>query len=321
MFNYRPTLVIVMAFSVQVAFTIRVFPGQEPCTSCKGKGYKEAKLWFNGYDPNRPPDKIERNRCPVCNGTGYIETAPVQNYTYVTDRGDSRSVDIGGGKTLHLVHVQAGSFMMGSAEDSPVHKVTITGDYWIGKYEVTQEQWQEIMGNNPNENISNVSGPNKPVQPASWFDAGRFCDRLTKRLKGQIPEGYAVRLPTEAQWEYAARGGNRSRGYRFSGSNIIDEVAWFGGNSNDMMHEVGQKKPNELGIYDMAGNSTEWCFDWAGKYPSGEVTDILGPSSGDRKIQRGGCIFVSPGGALSTFRTDAYPDDKYCGFRVVVDKR
>ena len=181
---------------------------------------------------------------------------------------------------MKLMPVSAGSFRRGSAE------VRISREYRIGETEVTQAQWQAIMGNNP----SNFKGGNLPVEMVSWDDAVSFCVKLTERERaaGRLPRGYVYRLPTEAEWEYAALGGNQSRGYAYSGSGSSAEVAWFDDNSGDKTHPVGQKKPNELGLYDMSGNVWEWCHDWGGHYPSGSVVDPCGAPSGSFHVYRGG---------------------------------
>ena len=157
----------------------------------------------------------------------------------------------------------------------PVHQVTLP-DYYICETEVTQELWKAVMG-------KNYSGSGKlPVSWVGWEDCQEFISKLNA-LTGQ-----QFRLPTEAEWEFAARGGTKSRGYKFSGSNNIDEVAWYDSNSNSLTHEVGTKSPNELGIYDMSGNVIEWCQDWYGSYGSSSQTNPMGPSSGSNRVQRGG---------------------------------
>ena len=191
------------------------------------------------------------------------------------------------GAEYPMVYVSGGSFMMGSddsdadSDECPVHRVTLSS-YRIGKYEVTQELWEAVMGNNP----SRFKGSRKPVQ-VSWNDCQEFIRKLNS-LTGQT-----FMLPTEAQWEFAARGGNSSNGYKYSGSNYIDSVAWHGGNSGISTHNVGTKSPNELGIYDMSGNVFEWCSDWYGSYGSGSLVDPEGPSSGYSRVLRGGCWLLS----------------------------
>ena len=158
------------------------------------------------------------------------------------------------GVTFDMVCVDGGSYQMGSnsgdSDEQPVHMETV-GSFYIGKTEVTQKLWATVMGNNP----SKFRGENLPVENVSWFDCQEFVDRLS-RMTGRI-----FRLPTEAEWEYAARGGNKSRGYTYSGSNDVYRVAWYTENSGGTTHPVAQKLDNELGIYDMSGNVWEWCSD------------------------------------------------------------
>ena len=182
-----------------------------------------------------------------------------------------------------MVYVSGGSFMMGSddsdadSQERPVHRVTLSS-YRIGKYEVTQELWGAVMGNNP----SYSKGSRKPVNNVSWNACQEFISKLNAIT------GMNFKLPTEAQWEFAARGGNESKGYKYSGSDYIDSVAWYDGNSGGKTHDVGTKSPNELGVYDMSGNVWEWCSDWYGSYGSGSVTNPSGPSSGSYRVFRGG---------------------------------
>ena len=199
----------------------------------------------------------------------------------------------------NFVLVEAGTFNMGSArgesDEKPVHSVTMSEEFYISKYEVTQKEWLEVMGSNP----SYVKGVNLPVESVSWYDAVEYCNRLSKK-EGLIPcysewgddiicdfsaNGY--RLPTEAEWEYAARGGNRSSGYKYAGGNSAKDVAWYNVNSDGKTHKVGQKKANELGLYDMSGNVWEWCWDWYGDYHSFYVTDQKGPLKGSQRVLRG----------------------------------
>ena len=190
------------------------------------------------------------------------------------------------GVSFEMVYVEGGSFDMGATYEKgsdaydwekPVHRVTLS-DYYIGKCEVTQELWKAVMGGNP----SHFKGAQKPVESVSWNDCQEFVSRLS------ILTGRTFRLPTEAEWEYAARGGKKSRHYKYSGSDKIDDVAWHDGNSGGSTHAVGTKTANELGIYDMSGNVEEWCSDWYGDYSAGAQTNPQGPSSGSIRVLRGG---------------------------------
>ena len=190
------------------------------------------------------------------------------------------------GIKYNMVWVEGGTFRMGATSEQdgdaydnekPVHSVTLSG-YYIGKTEVTQALWKAVMGSN----WSCFKGDDLPVEQVSWNDCQEFIRKLNS-LTGQN-----FRLPTEAEWEFACRGGNNSRGYKYSGSNYIDNVAWYGDNSGDKTHPVATKLPNELGIYDMSGNVWEWCSDWYDKYSSGAQTNPKGPYDGSCRVRRGG---------------------------------
>ena len=189
------------------------------------------------------------------------------------------------GVSFVMVKVSGGTFQMGATSsgdlldrDKPVHQVTLS-DYYIGETEVTQELWQAVMGSNP----SKFTGSGQlPVEYVSWDDCQTFITKLNELT------GMQFRLPTEAEWEFAARGGNSSQHYKYSGSNNIDDVAWYSNNSNRNTHEVGTKAPNELGLYDMSGNVREWCQDWYGSYNSSAQTNPTGPTSGSNRVNRGG---------------------------------
>ena len=195
------------------------------------------------------------------------------------------------GVSFKMVAVEGGTFKMGAtaeqqnpeSDEKPVHDVTL-GNYCMGETEVTQALWQAVMGSNP----SYFSGSNNPVENVSYNDCITFINKLNTLLSGQLPSGRKFRLPTEAEWEYAARGGNRSRGYQYSGSDNLGSVAWYDDNSGRKTHQVKQKQANELGLYDMSGNVLEWCNDWYGSYSSSSQTNPKGPSSGSRRVLRGG---------------------------------
>ena len=196
------------------------------------------------------------------------------------------SIPVKNGISIEMVKVEAGTFMMGAtsemknpnSDEKPVHQVTLTNDYYMGKYEVTQALWQAVMGNNP----SHFKGENLPVETVSWNDCQEFISKLNTMT------GQNFRLPTESEWEYAARGGKKSRRYRYSGSRKISDVAWYNDNDGVETREVGTKKSNELGIYDMTGNVSEWCQDRYALYSSSSQTNPIGDNSGGSKVFRGG---------------------------------
>ena len=180
----------------------------------------------------------------------------------------------------NMVYVSGGTFIMGgdeSSDQTPTHSVTLSS-YYICKYEVTQALWRAVMGSNP----SKFKGDNLPVEQVSWNDCQTFINRLNNYT------GRNFRLPTEAEWEFAARGGNYSRHYKYSGSNYISDVAWYGDNSGDRTHPVGTKQANELGLYDMSGNVWEWCSDRYGSYSSYSQSNPTGATSGFGRVERGG---------------------------------
>ena len=196
-----------------------------------------------------------------------------------------------GDVAFEMVYVEGGTFTMGATSEQgidayenecPVHSVTLSS-FHIGKYEVTQGLWREVMGWNPS---NNKAGDDYPVENVSWKDCQEFIKKLNDRT------GLAFRLPTEAEWEYAARGGKKSMGYKYSGSNYVGNVAWYDNNSGKHTYSVGRKSPNELGLYDMSGNVWEWCQDWYGPYKDEVQTDPTGPQSGGFRVLRGGsCCF------------------------------
>ena len=190
------------------------------------------------------------------------------------------------GVSFTMVAVEGGTFTMGataelesgaSKDESPTHSVTLS-DFYIGETEVTLELWKAVM----DSHINNFPGTNVPVDSVSWNDCQTFIAKLNQLT------GKNFRLPTEAEWEYAARGGNKSKGYKYAGSNDLNDVAWWGENSNLKTHPVKQKQPNELGLYDMTGNVWEWCQDWYGNYSSTAQTNPTGPTSGSDRVSRGG---------------------------------
>lgn len=190
------------------------------------------------------------------------------------------------GVRFEMVEVRGGTFRMGATSEQggdacdnerPVHNVTLDS-YYIGKTEVTQALWKAVMGSNP----SHFQGDNLPVECVSWGDCQTFIEKLNALT------GKSFRLPTEAEWEFACRGGNKSRGNKYSGSNDLNRVAWYGDNSGSRTHTVATKLPNELGIYDMSGNVWEWCADWYDGYSGKALSNPSGPTSGSGRVNRGG---------------------------------
>ncbi len=209
-----------------------------------------------------------------------------------------RVVTLPGDVRMDLVPVAPGRFRMGSdsgeADERPVREVRITRGFWMGRTEVTQAQYEALIGSNP----SSSKGDTLPVEMVTWHDAVAFCQQLTKREQraGNLPAGYVYRLPTEAEWEYAARGGPDGRNTTYAGSDNLDTVAWYYGNSGDQplekwdsdaldanrnrTHPVGGKRANELGLHDMSGNVAEWCYDWyQNSYGNLPATDPVGAAT------------------------------------------
>ena len=276
-----------------------------------------------------------------CGGTEAKDKTASATNTVGTFLGVSSNPD-----SIAMVFVKGGTFLMGGdreyyEEDRPKHKVTVS-DFYIGRYEITQGQWLAVMGSNPSGfsegsitamvMVRNFKWDDRlPVENVSWNDAQEFIQKLNAKT------GKSYRLPTEAEWEFAARGGNKSKGYMFSGSNASDDVSWTCLNSGDKppviffdgpstyynirTHPVGTKQPNELGIYDMSGNVEEWVNDWSEKYGSDAQTDPQGPSSGTERVVRGGHWLYGPNWGLVYSRSGGKPDGRTSttGFRLALD--
>ena len=224
-----------------------------------------------------------------------------------------------GNVSYRMIPVNGGTFTMGATsemtepdgDEKPMHQVTLSS-YYIGETEVTQALWKAVMGSNP----SYFKGDNLPVETVSWND----CQTFIRKLNGLT--GRHFRLPTEAEWEYAARGGNQSRHTQYSGSDNIDEVAWYRENSGGQTHPVKTKQPNELGLYDMTGNVWEWCQDWFGSYSSSAQTNPTGASSGSDRVGRGGSWINNPRYCRSSCRFSFTPgyEYNYLGLRLVLSE-
>ena len=222
---------------------------------------------------------------------------------------------------MEFVFIPAGSFMMGTdpnfeegySHESPLHKVTISCSFYLGKYAVTQVQWVAVMGSNP----SRFKGRNNPVEMVSWNDTQEFIKRLNAK------EGHnRYRLPTEAEWEYAARAGTSSAYFFGDDKNALSEYAWYMGNSGDKARPVGQKQPNAWGLYDIYGNVWEWVLDWYEKsyYANSPETDPKGPPSGKNRVRRGGSWSRTDDTCRSAYRSYRTPAFRYdnMGFRLAL---
>ena len=225
------------------------------------------------------------------------------------------------GVSFKMLLVEGGTFTMGATseqgsdalnDEKPTHSVTLSS-YFMGETEVTQALWQAVMGSNP----SDFKGNNLPVEMVSWNDCQTFITKLNQLCASQL-NGRQFALPTEAQWEYAARGGRQSHGYKYSGSNTLGDVAWYSDNSGSTTHAVGTKQANELGLYDMSGNVLEWCSDWYGSYSSSAQTNPTGPATGSLRVHRGGSWRYSACVCCVSSRNDYGPDstDDFLGLRL-----
>ena len=227
------------------------------------------------------------------NGT-VVQSFPVEDVDSIiveTEYAEKTTFTVNG-VSFNMIAVKGGTFTMGATAEQgsdaysgekPAHQVTLS-DYCIGETEVTQELWQAVMGSTPSYFTGNL---HRPVEQVSWNDCQEFIKKLNQLT------GKTFRLPTEAEWEYAARGGSQSQGYKYAGSNTIGDVAWYENNSSSTTHPVKQKQANELGLYDMSGNVWEWCQDWYDSYSSTPQTNPAGPSSGSNRVYRGGSWYFN----------------------------
>ncbi len=222
---------------------------------------------------------------------------------------------------MDFVLVSPGAFVMGSetgeSDERPAREVTISRPFYMGVCEVKQKQWEALMGSNP----SYSWGDDLPVERVSWHD----CQRFLARLQEKVGQGMICRLPTEAEWEYACRAGTRTRYCFGDDENALEKYAWFTGNSGGRAHNVGGKKPNAWGLYDMHGNAWEWCADWyeANYYAGGPTHDPAGPVLGDARVSRGGSWYYDAKAVRSPFRFKCHPAAQLMdlGFRVVISRK
>ena len=313
------------------------YVGDSPMTATLSFGEHEVKAARDGKETSKKITVAQNG------GTTSVQLSFSKNKTFTVN-----------GVTFEMIAVKGGTFTMGGtteqgsdagSDEKPTHRVTLS-DYYIGKFEVTVglfrtfinetnyrtdadkegwsyvwtgSSWEKKNGVNwkcdANGKVRSSSEDNHPVIHVSWNDAEAFCEWLARKTS------QTFRLPTEAEWEYAARGGNKSNGYKYSGSNSIDNVAWYTKTTNDSgTKPVGTKSPNELGIYDMSGNVWEWCQDWYGKYSSSSQSNPTGSSSGSNRVLRGGSWNYYAGNCRVSFRIGSYPDrrNSYLGFRLVL---
>ena len=301
--NFKPFGSDVYVDGVKVGQSPRVFNGVLV-------GNHNVEIRKSGYTTSRQTVTISEGQTASISGSLTSSTSSSTANTLSSSgsslSGNTLSIPVKNGINIEMVKVETGSFNMGATpetiypdtDEKPVHRVTLTNDYYIGKYEVTQALWQAVMGSNP----SFFKGTDLPVETVSWNDCQDFISKLNAMT------GKRFRLPTEAEWEYAARGGKKSRGYLFSGSITLDDVAWYKENSGSKTHVVGTKQPNELGIYDMAGNVWEWCQDWKGSYSSSPQTNPTGAVSGSYRVCRGGSCLISAWYCRSSCRYNFTPD-------------
>ena len=309
--NYKPFGADVYVDGKKLGQSPRVFNGLLV-------GNHQVEVRKDGYATDRKTVAISEGQTASITGTlasNAVASASSNTSGYLSNSSsvasgcNTISIPVKNGINIEMVKVEAGTFMMGATSEmkdpydneKPVHQVTLTNDYYMGMYEVPQALWEAVMGSNPSE----YKGDNLPVEMVSWNDCQEFISKLNSMT------GRKFRLPTEAEWEYAAHGGKKSRGYQYSGNSNISDVAWYDGNSGSKTHPVGTKQANELGIYDMSGNVYEWCLDWYGSYSSSSQTNSTGADSGSFRVFRGGGWNSDAGCCRSSFRCYVTPDSRY----------
>ena len=289
--------------------------------ACDGYESEEGTVKLKASAPSNIQITLTKEATAIQQNTVSQPTVAQQPVVQPTvTNSDNISIPVKDGVSIDMVRVEAGTFTMGATpemkepddDEKPTHQVTLTNDYYIGKYEVTQALWQAVMGNNP----SYSKGNNLPVERVSWDDCQEFISKLNSIT------GKTFRLPTEAEWEYAARGGNKSRGYQYSGSSNLSDVAWYKDNSGSKTHTVGSRQANELGIYDMSGNVWEWCQDSFGTYSNSSQVNPTGANSRSKRVIRGGCWYYSAGCCRSSYRDYNTPGSRFdnLGFRLVLSE-
>jgi formylglycine-generating enzyme required for sulfatase activity len=296
--------------------------GRTPWKTEQAPGELSYELRLNGFRSATVSGTIRAGEETTVGATLESEAAPKPGQACTIP-------DLG----LELVPVEAGTFTMGSPDDEtdrdedegPQTKITLSRAFWLGKNEVTQGQWQAIMGTTvaQQRDKSDKSvelhgdGPGFPMYYVSWNEAEEFCRKLTERESAahRLPAGFAYTLPTEAQWEYACRAGTTGG---FAGT--VDDLAWHDSNSGGAAHEAGTKQSNPWGLNDLHGNVWEWCLDWKAEYPGESATDYAGPTSGEIRVFRGGSRQTAPPSCRSAYRNGSAPDYRNVdlGFRVAL---
>ena len=273
----------ILLFLLLAVFTLGI-SAQAPSKKCPVCGLSIPKCQYKGKHPKKNPKPTP----PAQQRPSKLATQPAKTATKPRPTTGTLVPITVNGVIFNMIKVDGGTFTMGATseqknpddDEKPTHQVTLSS-YYIGETEVTQALWTAVMGDNP----SWFKGDNLPVEQVSWED----CQTFIGKLNGLT--GKRFRLPTEAEWEYAARGGNRSNHTQYSGGSMIYDVAWCRVNSGSKTHSVKKKKPNELGLYDMSGNVLEWCQDRYGSYGSNAQTNPTGPGSGSDRVIRGGSWF------------------------------
>ena len=306
--NYKPFGAEVYVDGKKLGQSPRVFNGLLI-------GNHQVEVRKEGYTTDNKTVMISEGQTANITGTLSSQTSELANNSVntssssVSSGSNVISIPLRNGITIEMVKVEAGTFMMGATsemqnpydDEKPVHQVTLTNDYYMGKYEVTQALWQAVTGKNP----SKFKGDNLPVERVSWNDCQVFIRNLNNMT------GRKFRLPTEAEWEYAARGGKKSRGYQYSGSSNISDVAWFDDINGNKKHPVGTKQANELGLYDMSGNVWEWCQDRYGSYSSLFKKNPTGAIMGVYRVFRGGRWGAKERIGRTSCRSYCTPDFSY----------
>ena len=271
-------------------------------------GNRSVEIRKQGYEPLKKTVSIKENEQASLTGT-LTAIANSASSSSPSSSSSSKEVFTVKGVSFTMVRVDGGTFRMGATDEQgsdaydsekPAHEVTLS-TFSIGETEVTQALWKAVMGSNPSYFKDN---PQNPVEQVSWDD----CQEFIKKLNSLT--GKSFRLPTEAEWEYAARGGSKSRKTKYSGGSDIDSVAWYDGNSGNKTHPVKEKSPNELGLYDMSGNVWEWCEDWYGKYKRSSQSNPNGPSTGSSRVSRGGSWYSYARNCRVSNRSSSTPDDR-----------